>query len=71
MIQRLYVNNYKCLVNFELHLQELSLLLGQSGVGKTSVLDIVFSLRRLLSGDARITDTALQSRSLTDRKSVV
>ncbi len=65
MIQRLYVNNYKCLVNFELHLQELSLLLGQSGVGKTSVLDIVFSLRRLLSGDARITDTSFQSRSLT------
>ena len=49
MIQRLYVNNYKCLVNFELRLQELSLLLGPSGVGKTAVLDIMYALRRLLS----------------------
>jgi hypothetical protein len=28
MFKRLYVDNYKCLVNFELPLQELSLLLG-------------------------------------------
>lgn len=70
MIQRLYVDNYKCLVNFELRLQELSLLLGQSGVGKTSVLDIVFSLRKLLSGEARINDTAFRTRSLTSWQSL-
>ena len=56
MIKRLFVDNYKCLVNFELPLEELSLLLGPSGVGKTSVLDIIYSLRQLLSGDARVTD---------------
>ena len=56
MIKRLFVDNYKCLVNFELHLQELSLLLGPSGVGKTAVLDIVYALRQLLSGDATVTD---------------
>ncbi len=28
MIKRLYVDNYKCLVNFELELHALSLLLG-------------------------------------------
>lgn len=56
MIKQLYVDNYKCLVNFKLPLRELSLLLGPSGVGKTSVLDIMFALRRLLSGDARVTD---------------
>ena len=66
MIQRLYVNNYKCLVNFELHLQELSLLLGPSGVGKTAVLDIMYALRRLLSGDARVTDAdTFPTRTLT------
>ena len=57
MIKRVYVDNYKCLVNFELPLRELSLLLGPSGVGKTSVLEIIFALRRLLSGDARVSDT--------------
>ena len=48
MLQKLYIDNYKCLVNFDLPLQELSLLLGPSGAGKTSVLDVVFALRRLL-----------------------
>ena len=56
MLQRLYADNYKCLVNFELNLQELSLLLGPNGAGKTSVLDIVFALRHLLGGGARVTD---------------
>jgi len=58
MIKRLYVDNYKCLVNFELKLDELTLLLGSNGVGKTSVLDVMFGLRKLLSGEAKITDKA-------------
>ncbi|MCX7806495.1 MAG: ATP-binding protein, partial [Planctomycetota bacterium] len=56
MIRRLYVNNYKCLVNFELRLRELTLLLGPNGSGKTSVLGVMYALRRLLSGGARLTD---------------
>jgi len=56
MFKRLYVDNYKCLVNFELPLQELSLLLGPNGVGKTSVLDVIFALRQLLGGVAKVTD---------------
>ena len=66
MLQRLYVDNYKCLVNFELPLRELSLLLGPNGAGKTSVLDVVFALRRLLGEGARITDTdVFPTRTLT------
>ena len=66
MLQRLYVDNYKCLVNFDLPLQELSLLLGRNGAGKTSVLDVVFALRRLLGEGARITDTdVFPTRTLT------
>lgn len=61
MINRLYVDNYKCLVNFELKLQDLTLLLGPNGVGKTSVLDVVFAVRRLLSGQARVTDAEVFS----------
>lgn len=40
MLQRLYIDNYRHLVNFELRLQELSLLLGRNGAGKTSVLEV-------------------------------
>ncbi len=56
MLKRLYVDNYKCLVNFEAHFSELTLLLGPNGSGKSSVLDVVFALRQLLSGVAKITD---------------
>ena len=56
MLHKLYVDNYKCLVNFELPLQELSLLLGPNGVAKTSVLDVVHALAMLLDGEARLTD---------------
>ena len=56
MLQKLYVDNYKRLVNFELPLQELSLLLGPNGSGKTSVLDVVHALAMLLDGRAKITD---------------
>ena len=56
MIKRLYVDNYKCLVNFELQLRELTLLLGPNGVGKTSILDVIFALRQLLAGAAKVSD---------------
>ena len=73
MFKRLYVDNYKCLVNFDLTFQDLTLLLGRNGTGKTSVLDIFYALRELLSGRARIADpeifpahtlTAWQTREL-------
>jgi predicted ATPase len=56
MLKKLYVDNYKSLVNFELELQPLGLLLGRNGVGKSSVLDVVFAVRQLLSGEAKVTD---------------
>ncbi len=66
MFKRLYVNNYKSLVNFDLPLQGLTLLLGPNGVGKTSVLDIVFALQQLLGGVAKVTDPQVfPTRTLT------
>jgi len=59
MFKRLYVDNFKCLVNFELPLEELTLLLGPNGVGKTSVLDVMFALRQLLKGLAKVTDPGI------------
>ncbi len=56
MVKRIYIDNYKSLVNFDLQLQELTLLVGQNGTGKTAVLDVVYALRRLLEGAARVAD---------------
>jgi hypothetical protein len=66
MLKRLYVDNYRCLVNFELELRELTLLVGPNGTGKSSVLDVLFALRQLLGGAAKVTDPAIfPTRSLT------
>ncbi|MGK7943907.1 MAG: AAA family ATPase [Microcystaceae cyanobacterium] len=51
MIQRLYVNNFRCLENFELVLKEIpsSLLIGKNGTGKSTisfVLEIFQSIGR-------------------------
>jgi len=56
VFERIYIHNYKCLVNFELPLGETSLLVGANGTGKTAVLDVVFGLRKLLAGEARVND---------------
>jgi predicted ATPase len=66
MLKRLYVDNYRCLVNFTLECQELTLLVGPNGSGKSSVLDVLLGLRQLLSGVAKVTDpVAFPGRSLT------
>lgn len=67
MIKRLYIDNFKSLVNFELNLQDLTLLLGPNGVGKTSVLDVVFALRQLLAGIAKVTDLGVFPTSTLTR----
>ena len=41
MIKRVYVDNYKCMVNFEISLGDISLLLGQNGSGKSSVFQVL------------------------------
>ncbi|MCX7111804.1 MAG: AAA family ATPase [Proteobacteria bacterium] len=45
MLQRLYVNNFRCLVNFELKLDRLNLLLGVNGCGKSSAFDVLRKLQ--------------------------
>lgn len=66
MIRQLYIDNYKCLVNFELALEEVTLLVGPNGVGKTAVLDVLLAVRQLLAGTAKVTDaTVFPSTTLT------
>ena len=66
MLKRLYVDNYRCLVNFGVKFSELSLLLGPNGVGKTSVLDVMFALHELLCGTVKVTDAhVFPTRTLT------
>jgi len=52
MFKRLYVDNFKALVNFELALPKRSLFLGLNGTGKTSVFEAIDVMRKLMVGDA-------------------
>lgn len=56
MIERICIENYKCLVDFDLRLYDTTLLVGPNGTGKTAVLDVVYGLRKLLAGEVKITD---------------
>ena len=57
MVTRLYVDNFRCLVNFELKLDETNILLGPNGSGKTSVLDALRRIQHLVARGARIEET--------------
>ena len=56
MITRLYADNFRCLVNFELTLGETNVLLGTNGSGKTSVLSVLSGVQRLLARGVKISE---------------
>jgi len=47
MITRLYIDNYKCFSNFTYEPQNLDLLIGKNGSGKTSIFDVLLDLKRI------------------------
>jgi predicted ATPase len=65
MLTRLYIDNYKCFSNFELRLGSMGLLLGDNGTGKSSVLDTIAGLQKLLRDRHPIAETGLGGTTLT------
>jgi predicted ATPase len=54
MLKRLYANNYRCLVNFEINFDELTLLLGPNGGGKSTLFDLLYGIRHLIVNNAGV-----------------
>lgn len=51
MIERLYIHNYKGFVNFEMKCGPFVFLMGRNGSGKSSVLEVLEKLARLIAGE--------------------
>jgi predicted ATPase len=51
MLKRIYVNNFRCLVNFEFTVDSLNLFLGSNGSGKTTVFEVLRKLQKFILGD--------------------
>ncbi|HSW01171.1 MAG TPA: AAA family ATPase [Sedimentisphaerales bacterium] len=51
MIKKIYADNFRCLVNFQLDLQANQLWLGSNGTGKSSVVDLLCKVQRVLDGN--------------------
>jgi predicted ATPase len=49
----LYIDNYKCLVNFEFAPQRTQLVVGPNGAGKSTVFDVLWLLRQLITGEGK------------------
>lgn len=52
MIKKLYIDNFRCLVNFQLNLNANQLWLGDNGTGKSSVIDLLCKVQQVLDGDS-------------------
>lgn len=52
MIVSLYINNFRCLVNFKAEFDSFTVLCGPNGAGKSSVFDALRLIRNLGTGDA-------------------
>lgn len=62
MLKRLYVHNYKCLVNFEINFdQDISLFLGANGSGKSTVFEVLRKVTDFILGERRVWDVFYQN----------
>lgn len=48
MVQRIYIDNFRCFTNFELQLGQRALLLGANGSGKSSLMEALHRIRQFV-----------------------
>lgn len=55
MFKRIYIDNFRCLVNFELSVDSINLFLGSNGTGKSTVFDILRKIQSFLMNSDTVT----------------
>ena len=56
MLKRIYIDNYKSLVNFDQKLGPINLFLGPNGSGKSTVFEVLRKIRSIVNGESRVSD---------------
>lgn len=54
MLKRIYIDNFRCLVNFELNVDAINLFLGYNGTGKSTIFEVLQKIKLFISGDSKI-----------------
>ncbi|HLO89419.1 MAG TPA: AAA family ATPase [Nostocaceae cyanobacterium] len=54
MLKRIYIDNFRTLVNFELNFDSINLFLGGNGSGKSSVFDVLRKIQTFIIGDRKV-----------------
>jgi AAA15 family ATPase/GTPase len=54
MLQRIYIDNFRCLVHFELNVDSINLFLGSNGAGKSTVFEVLQKIQAFVSGDGKV-----------------
>jgi predicted ATPase len=54
MLKRIYINNFRCLVNFDLSFDSINLFLGNNGSGKTSVFTVLRKIQALICDNEKL-----------------
>lgn len=50
MLKRLYIDNFRCLINCEIKFGPINVLLGENGTGKSAVFAVIRRIQELLAG---------------------
>ena len=48
MLKRIYIDNFRCLVNFELNVDAINLFLGGNGSGKSTVFEALRKIQNFI-----------------------
>jgi len=54
MLKRIYIDNFRCLVNFELSVNGINLFLGPNGTGKSDVFDVLRKIQSFVNGEGKV-----------------
>jgi len=54
MLKRIYIDNFRCLVNFDLSVDNINLFLGPNGSGKSTVFEALRKIQAFVTGDDKV-----------------